>query len=62
MHKTLCTIVTAHRFVHIFRTRAHIIGNIGPIYAEEWDALKDKGYSYNDKVGKSGIEKYSETY
>ena len=40
----------------------HIIGNIGPIYAEEWDDLKDKGYSYNDKVGKSGIEKYSESY
>ena len=40
----------------------HIIGYIGPIYAEEWDDLKDKGYSYNDQVGKSGIEKYSESY
>ncbi len=34
----------------------HIIGTVGPIYAEDWDRLKEKGYSYNDKVGKSGIE------
>ena len=34
----------------------HIIGSVGSIYAEEWDKYKNKGYSYNDKVGKSGIE------
>ena len=34
----------------------HIIGTVGPIYAEDWEKLKDQGYSYNDKVGKSGIE------
>lgn len=34
----------------------HIIGTVGPIYAEDWEKLKEKGYSYNDKVGKSGIE------
>ncbi len=38
----------------------HIIGNVGPIYAEEWEAYKEKGYNYNDKVGKSGIEKVCE--
>ena len=38
----------------------HIIGSVGPIYAEEWEALKQKGYSYDDKVGKSGIEKVAE--
>lgn len=38
----------------------HIIGNVGPIYAEEWETYKEKGYSYNDKVGKSGIEKVCE--
>lgn len=38
----------------------HIIGSVGPIYAEEWEQLKQNGYSYNDKVGKSGIEKVSE--
>ncbi len=36
---------------------AHLLGTIGPIYAEDWEELKAKGYSYNDKVGKSGIEK-----
>lgn len=40
----------------------HLIGTIGPIYSEEWDELKDQGYSYNDTVGKSGIEKYAESY
>lgn len=38
----------------------NIIGELGPIYAEEWEELKEKGYSYNDKVGKSGIEAYAE--
>ncbi len=39
----------------------NIIGELGPIYAEEWAELKAKGYSYNDKVGKSGIEAYAES-
>lgn len=38
----------------------HILGNIGSIYAEEWDELKEKGYSYDDHIGKSGIEKACE--
>ncbi len=38
----------------------HIIGAVGPIYAEEWEELKQNGYSYDDKVGKSGIEKVAE--
>lgn len=40
----------------------HIIGAIGPIYEEEWEKYKEKGYSYNDKVGKSGIELYAEEH
>lgn len=39
---------------------AHSIGTIGPIYAEEYPELKEKGYSFNDKIGKSGIEKAME--
>lgn len=35
----------------------HIIGNIGPIYKEEYAELKKKGYKLSDYVGKSGIEK-----
>lgn len=34
----------------------HIIGTVGPIYAEDYQAYKDKGYSMNAIVGKSGIE------
>lgn len=34
----------------------HQIGTIGPIWAEEYDELKELGYAMNDQVGKSGIE------
>ena len=34
----------------------HEIGTVGPIYAEEYAELKEKGYAMNDTVGKSGIE------
>ncbi len=40
----------------------HAIGTIGKITAEEWETLKGKGYSYNDYVGKSGVEKAFEEY
>jgi len=40
----------------------HIIGTIGPIYAEEYATLKYEGYKLNDYVGKSGIEKAYEKY
>ena len=43
-------------------TACHIIGTVGPIYAEEYVTLKDKGYSYNDILGKSGIESAAEDY
>lgn len=39
----------------------HEIGVVGPIYAEEYDELKEKGYAMNDVVGKSGIEYAMET-
>ncbi|MGN1481989.1 peptidoglycan D,D-transpeptidase FtsI family protein [Porcipelethomonas sp.] len=34
----------------------HEIGTVGPIFAEEYEELKEKGYAMNDTVGKSGIE------
>lgn len=40
----------------------HEIGTVGPIYAEEYEALKKKGYALNDVVGKSGIESAMENY
>ncbi|MEG0895779.1 MAG: penicillin-binding transpeptidase domain-containing protein, partial [Oscillospiraceae bacterium] len=41
---------------------SHLIGSIGPIYSEELEYYKNKGYLINDKVGKSGIEKAAEDY
>lgn len=38
----------------------HEIGTVGPIYAEEYEELKSKGYDLDDTVGKSGIEKAME--
>lgn len=35
---------------------AHLLGTVGPIYKEEYETLKDKGYYLTDRVGKSGIE------
>lgn len=35
----------------------HIIGQMGPIYAEEYEELKAKGYAMDDRLGKSGVEK-----
>ncbi len=40
----------------------NLIGSVGPIYKEDWEEYKAKGYSYDDKVGKSGIEKWGEDY
>lgn len=40
----------------------NLIGSVGPIYEEDWEKYKAKGYSYDDKVGKSGIEAWGEDY
>lgn len=40
----------------------NLIGSVGPIFKEDWETYRKKGYSYNDKVGKSGIEAWGEEY
>lgn len=43
----------------------NLIGTVGPIFEEDWEDgenYKDKGYAYDDKVGKSGIEYWAEQY
>ena len=40
----------------------NLIGTVGPIFKEDWEEYSKKGYSYNDKVGKSGIEAWGEEY
>lgn len=39
----------------------HIIGNIGPIYAEEYAELDHDEYAMDDTIGKSGLEKAFES-
>ncbi len=41
---------------------SHILGQTGPIYAEEWEAYKELGYAMNAMVGKSGCEAAFEAY
>lgn len=40
----------------------HILGTVGPIYAEEYRQLKSQGYGLNDTLGKSGLERAYESY
>ncbi len=40
----------------------HFIGYVGKIREEEYSKLKDKGYRFDDDIGKSGLEKKYETY
>ncbi|MBE7024721.1 MAG: penicillin-binding protein 2 [Ruminococcaceae bacterium] len=39
---------------------AHILGQTGKIYKEEYEQLRDKNYAMNDSIGKQGIERYLE--
>lgn len=39
----------------------HEIGTVGPIYAEEYAELAQKGYDLDDTVGKNGIEQAMES-
>ena len=41
---------------------SHLLGQTGPIYAEEWSYYKALGYHMNATVGKSGCEAAFETY
>lgn len=40
----------------------HILGRIGKISAEEYQANSSKGYGMNDNIGKQGIERWAESY
>ena len=40
----------------------HMVGITGLISSDEYSELKDKGYAFNDIVGKSGIESAFESY
>lgn len=40
----------------------HLLGNTGPLTAEEYEENSEKGYAYNDIIGKYGIELAAEDY
>lgn len=40
---------------------AHILGTVGLLSDEEYEQYKDAGYSYNDVIGKNGIEQAMES-
>jgi len=54
--------VSADRKYHYPGYASHILGSIGPIYAEEWDYYNDQGYPMNAIVGKTGCELAFEEY
>ena len=41
---------------------SHILGTVGPIYAEEWGYYNEQGYQMNAIVGKTGCELAFERY
>ena len=53
---------TEERIYHYPGYASHILGQVGRIYAEDWDEYKDKGYKMSDRVGISGVEKAFEEY
>ncbi len=40
----------------------HVLGRVGNISREEYEANRDKGYTINSMIGKQGLEQYLEDY
>ncbi len=53
---------TSKRYYENGTILPHILGTVGPIYAEEYEELSKQGYKINDTLGKSGLEKAYESY
>ena len=53
---------TSHRVYKYDGYASHILGTVGPIYAEEAEKYAALGYSVNDTVGKSGCEAAFESF
>ena len=54
--------VSAEREYNYPGYASHILGSVGPIYAEEWEYYNEQGYQMNAIVGKSGCESAFEDY
>lgn len=44
------------------KTASHVLGNVGKISSQEYDSMKQEGYTKNDLVGKQGAERAFEQY
>jgi len=44
------------------KTASHVLGNVGKISSQEYDRIKQDGYTKNDLVGKQGAERAFEQY
>lgn len=57
------TLETRSRRNYIYEnTGSHIFGYLSEVSEDELEELKDSGYRMRDLVGRSGLEKYYETY
>lgn len=62
-NKPYMDIVTTYDRVCVDGTlMPHLLGNTGPLTAEEYEEYSEKGYAYNDIIGKYGIELAAEEY
>lgn len=65
LEKTLATIEFTYRLERVYYYAGyatHILGTVGPIFAEEWDDYRDNGYQMDAVVGKDGCEAAFEQY
>ena len=53
---------TSKRYYEDGTVLPHILGTVGPIWAEEYAELKAQGYKMNDTLGKAGLEKLYESF
>lgn len=53
---------TSKRYYEDGTILPHILGTVGPIWAEEYAELKTQGYKMNDTLGKAGLEKMYESF
>ena len=56
------TIGTSSQRVYETDAAAHILGRVDKIYKEDWAEYKEKGYAYNDLIGRDGVEAAFEDY
>lgn len=57
----ITSVIPVREYVDAFE-EAHVLGYIGAINQSQYDNLKNEGYSNNDLIGQTGVEKTAEKY